>query len=160
MARTRASEPSARWSERPTRALLDVNVWIALLDDAHQFSSQANAFIESTGVSIATCPLVENGVIRVMSMPSYGRGGGVAPSLVRQHLQMACSALDHAFWPDDVSLRSDPRVDFSRIHGHRQITDLYLLTLAVHHGGKLVTFDRSIALSSVHGAQPHHLHVL
>ena len=52
------------------RSLLDVNVWIALFDDAHQFSARANAFIASRGAKIATCPLVENGVIRVLSLPS------------------------------------------------------------------------------------------
>ena len=57
------------------RALLDVNVWIALFDDAHQFSVRANLFIAMKSVQIATCPLVENGVIRVMSSPHYSRRG-------------------------------------------------------------------------------------
>ncbi|MFZ4650953.1 MAG: hypothetical protein ACOYLV_09595 [Rubrivivax sp.] len=61
--------------------LLDVNAWIA------------------------TCPLAENGIIRVLSMPSHSRGGGVPMSTVGARLQPACRSLDHAFWPDDVSLR-------------------------------------------------------
>ncbi len=142
------------------RALLDVNVWIALFDDSHQFSQQANAFIETPGNRVATCPLVENGVIRVMSLPSYGRRGGLALQQVRQRLQHACSVLDHEFWPDDVSLRDDRLVDFSRIQGHQQITDLYLLTLAVQHGGRLVTFDQAISLQSVHGAGAEHMLLL
>ncbi len=142
------------------RALLDVNVWIALFDDAHQFSDRANQFINRNGVQIATCPLVENGVIRVMSLPSYGRRGGLAMQQVRARLQLACTVLDHEFWPDDVSLRSDELVDFSRVQGHNQITDLYLLALAVRHGGCLVTLDQAIALSSVHGATPAHLVLL
>ena len=142
------------------RALLDVNVWIALFDDAHQFSSRANQFIDSRGVQIATCPLIENGVIRVMSLPSYARRGGLPMQQVRARLQEACTTLDHEFWPDDVSLRSDDLVDFSRVQGHNQITDLYLLALAVRHGGCLVTLDQAIALSSVHGATPAHLHLL
>ncbi len=142
------------------RALLDVNVWIALFDDAHLFSAQANAFIDKLGIRIATCPLVENGVIRVLSLPSYGRGGGLALPVVRERLQQACQELDHEFWPDDVSLRDDSRVDFSRVHGHQQVTDVYLLALAVKHKGCLVSFDRGIALSAVVGAQPHHLELL
>jgi hypothetical protein len=142
------------------RALLDVNVWIALFDDAHQFSERANAFVDSPGVQIATCPLVENGVIRVMSLPSYGRRGGLPMQQIRARLREACQTLDHAFWPDDVSLRSDEAVDFSRVQGHNQITDLYLLALAVRHGGCLVTFDQAIALSSVHGATSEHLRLL
>jgi uncharacterized protein len=142
------------------RVLLDVNVWVALLDDAHQFSAQANAFIETRGIGIATCPITENGVIRVMSLPAYGRRGGVPIHAVRQKLQQACGELDHEFWPDDISLRDDHRVAFSRVQGHNQITDLYLLALAVSRGGRLATFDHGVALSSVRGALPHHLLLL
>ena len=121
------------------RLLLDVNVWVALLDDAHVFSEQANALIETRGVRIATCPLIENGVIRVMNSPSYGRRGAVGLRVVRQRLQEACRALDHEFWPDDLSLRDDDRVDFDRIHGPSQLTDVYLLALATEHGGSLAS---------------------
>ena len=142
------------------RALLDVNVWVALFDDAHQFSARANAFIEARGTKIATCPLVENGVIRVLSLPSYGRRGGLPIQRVRDKLRQACAALDHEFWPDDISLRDDKLVDFNRVQGHNQITDLYLLALAVHRGGCLASFDQAIALSSVHGASARHLRLL
>jgi toxin-antitoxin system PIN domain toxin len=142
------------------RALLDVNVWVALFDDAHQFSSRANAFIETRGVQVATCPIVENGVVRVMSLPAYGRRGGVPMHRVRERLRDACASLDHQFWPDDISLRDDQRFDFARVQGHNQITDLYLLALAVKHGGRLVSFDQAIALSSVRGAMTRHLHLL
>lgn len=142
------------------RSLLDVNVWVALFDDAHQFSERANAFIESRSAKIATCPLVENGVIRVMSLPSYGRRGGLPMHRVRERLREACATLDHQFWADDISLREDERFDFARVQGHNQITDLYLLALAVSHGGRLVTFDQAIALPSVRGATARHLHLL
>ena len=142
------------------RALLDVNVWIALFDDAHQFSARANAFIEEADLQIATCPLVENGVIRVMSSPAYSRRSVLSLQQVRQRLREACDALDHAFWPDDISLRSDGLFNFARVQGHNQITDLYLLALAVRHGGCLASFDQAIALTSVHGAAQRHLKVL
>jgi len=142
------------------RALLDVNVWVALFDDAHQFSERANAFVETQGIRVATCPIVENGVVRVMSLPAYGRRGGAPMHCVRERLREACATLDHVFWPDDISLRDDQRFDFSRVQGHNQITDLYLLALAVRHDGRLVSFDQAIALSSVRGAMPRHLHLL
>jgi uncharacterized protein len=142
------------------RALLDVNVWIALFDDAHLHAEQANAFIETPAVRIATCPLVENGVIRVMNLPGYGRRGPVGLAAVRDQLRLACTDLDHEFWPDDVSLRDEAAVDFGRIHGHNQITDVYLLALAVRHRGCLVTFDQSVALAAVPGAQQRHLKIL
>lgn len=68
----------------PLRALLHVNVWVALFDEAHQFSARANAVIETPGIQIATCPLVENGVIRVLSLPGYGRKGGLPIQRVRE----------------------------------------------------------------------------
>ena len=133
---------------------------VALFDDAHQFSQRANAFIEQAGVQIATCPLVENGVIRVMSLPAYIRRGGLPIHQVRQRLREACSSLDHEFWPDDLSLREDEWVDFRRVQGHNQITDLYLLALAVKHSGMLVSFDQGVALSAVPRASAGHLMML
>ncbi len=142
------------------RMLLDVNVWIALFDDAHVASSRANALIDTPGIQIATCPLVENGVIRVLNLPSYGRRGALGIMAVRQQLVHACATLDHEFWPDDVSLRDDTWVDFTHVHGHNQITDLYLLALAVKHDGTLITFDQNIPLHAVHGATAAHLRML
>lgn len=142
------------------RLLLDVNVWVALFDDAHVFSDQANALIQRPRVKIATCPLVENGVVRVLNLPSYGRRGPLGLARVRSQLQRACSELDHAFWPDDVSLRDETLFNFDRLHGHNQVTDGYLLALAVRHGGSLVTFDRAITLDAVHGAKTRHLTLL
>ncbi len=66
----------------------------------------------------------------------------------------------HEFWPDDVSLLDERVVDATRIHGPRQITDLYLLALAVRHDGAFVTFDGSIAVNAVHGAVKRHLTTL
>lgn len=161
-----AREPQARYLREPgaiplaRRLLLDVNVWVALFDDAHIASPQANALIETPGVAIATCPLVENGVIRVLNLPSYGRRGALGLQRVRAQLMHACASLDHQFWPDAVSLRDDAVVDFNRVHGHNQITDLYLLALAVQREGTLVTFDQGIPLAAVRGATADHLLVV
>jgi predicted nucleic acid-binding protein len=56
-----------------------------------------------------------------------------------------------------VSLLDATRMQHARMHGHRQLTDLYLLALAVHHGGRFVTFDAQIPLSAVRGATRDHL---
>jgi hypothetical protein len=143
------------------RALLDVNVWVALFDDDHVFSERANAYVATAGVRIATCPLIENGVVRILNLPSYGRrGAALGLRAVRDRLREACAALDHAFWADDVSLRDADRFDLDRLHGHNQVTDAYLLALAVAHGGCLATFDQNVALSAVRGATPSHLLLL
>lgn len=163
--RSEVREPDARYLGADVgvgepRSLLDVNVWVALFDDAHVASIRANEFIDTPGVRIATCPLVENGVICVLNLPSYGRRGALGLQAVRNQLVAACAALDHEFWPDDVSLRDDNAVDFNRVHGHNQITDLYLLALAVRNNGVLVTFDQNIPLDAVRGATAAHLHIL
>ena len=81
-----------------------------------------------------------------------------APAFVLDLLRQFCAAPGHCFWSDQLSLRelALPGALFT----HNQITDMYLLALAVNHGGKLVTFDRAIALSSVHGASDAHLQLL
>ena len=75
-------------------------------------------------------------------------------------MALACADADHEFWPDDTSLRTDGSVNWSRVFGHGQITDVYLLALAVAHQGALATFDHRIALYVVDAAQKQHLMLL
>lgn len=142
------------------RHLLDVNVWVALLDEAHVFHAQALAFIQRRRVRIATCPLVENGVIRVLNLPAYSQIGPIGFSVVADKLAEICSGLDHEFWPDDLSLRTPGVVNWARVLGHNQITDAYLLALAVARAGCLVTLDHRVALSTVVGAKADNLMLL
>ena len=139
------------------RHLLDVNVWIAVLDEAHVFHREAHSFLQRRRVQIASCPLVENGVLRVLNLTSYGGIGPVGFEPVRAKLDWICTVLDHEFWPDDVSLRVAGTVDWRRVMGHNQITDVYLLALAVSRGGCLVTLDHRATRSAVPGAEPNHL---
>ncbi|HSV34797.1 MAG TPA: TA system VapC family ribonuclease toxin, partial [Ramlibacter sp.] len=134
-----------------TRALLDVNVLIALLDDAHVFARRANEWLDAAPRRIATCPIVENGVIRIMSAPAYSATHRAAPEQIAEGLKALAEALDHEFWPDEVSLLDDTLVDFSRLHGHRQVTDAYLLALAVRRGGTLASFDTAMPVTAVRG---------
>jgi uncharacterized protein len=67
---------------------------------------------------------------------------------------------DHKFWPDDISIVDDTIFDHGYILGPNQITDVYLLGLAVRNGGRLVTFDRGLPLKAVRGAEPRHVVVL
>ncbi len=141
------------------RALLDVNVLIALLDVDHSLHVRArNWFAASGGRDWASCPITQNSCIRIMSHPAYPNG--MPPRAVMERLAEAAAAPRHEFWPDDLSLLDPTVADVSRIHGPRQLTDLYLLALAVRHNGRFVTFDRSVALDAIHGAQPRHLFLL
>ncbi|MCD8536245.1 MAG: PIN domain-containing protein [Burkholderiaceae bacterium] len=125
------------------RALLDVNVLIALLDASHIHHRRASAWLESEiKHGWASCPLTQNGCLRIMSQPSYPQGLNV--SLVAERLAQATDHLAHRFIPDDYSLLDAEFLDWSRLLGHRQITDAYLLGLAVNHGCRFVSFDARI----------------
>ena len=142
------------------RLLLDVNVWVALFDDAHLRNAEALALFAQPGLEIATCALTENGVLRVLNLPGYARRAPPGFPAVREKLALACTDVDHEFWPCDISLRDESVLDWGRIMGHNQVTDAYLLALAVRHLGALATFDHHVALSAVRGAAPRHLRLL
>jgi toxin-antitoxin system PIN domain toxin len=138
------------------RSLLDVNVLIALLDADHASHEHAREwFSHSARGGWASCPLTQNGCVRIISHPRYPSPVPVRAGLER--LREATTSSHHAFWPDDVTLLDERVADATRIHGPRQLTDLYLLALAVRHGGRLVTFDRAIAVSAIRGASDKHL---
>src|SRR5579871_3069146 len=132
------------------RALLDINVVIALMDSDHAFHERAhNWWEENAKAGWASCPLSENGVVRIMSNPAYSRTVQFPPADLILRLQTFATRSNHVFWPDDISLRDATLFAPDRLHSSRQITDLYLLALAAKHDGRLVTFDRAIPVSSV-----------
>jgi hypothetical protein len=141
------------------RALLDVNVLIALLDADHSLHARATAWFGSDASSgWASCPITQNGCVRIMSHPAYPNALPVR-AVVERLAEAGAGGL-HEFWPDDISLLDARIADSSRIHGPRQITDVYLLALAVRHGGRFVTFDGSIAREAVVGVGDDQLFVL
>ena len=112
-------------------------------------------FGAKAGSGWASCPITQNGCVRVMSHPSYPNPLPVRAIMDR--LGDAIATAQHQFWADDVSLL-DPRLaDRTRIHGPRQVTDLYLLALAVRQGGCFVSFDASIPRTAIKGADRKHL---
>jgi toxin-antitoxin system PIN domain toxin len=139
-----------------TRALLDINVLIALLDSDHSLHGRAREwFGQSAPTGWASCPITQNGCVRIMAHPAYPNALPVRAVLERLH--EATQNPHHEFWADDVSLLHPGIADASRIHGPRQLTDLYLLALAVHRGGRFVTFDASVTLSAIRGAEKRHI---
>ena len=135
------------------RALPDVNVLIALLDPDHVFHERAHRWWMSNAKrGWASCPLTENGVVRVMSNPNYSKAVPFSPGELIERLDQFARQSDHEFWADDVSLRDPAIFARDRIHSSRSITDIYLLGLAVKHNGALATFDQSIPLSAVPAA--------
>ncbi len=141
-------------------ALLDVGTLVALFDPAHLHHEAAHAWLdENRAAGWATCPASENGFVRVVAHPEYpGRRSTVTDALER--LQGFAESGDHHFWPDSTSLRRSSRMDADRLGGHDQVTAAYLLLLAVHHGGRLVTFDARLDAGVVPAARPEQLVVL
>ena len=141
------------------RALLDVNVLIALLDSDHTLHGTAMSwFAKHAREGWASCPITQNGCVRIMSNPSYPNALPV--QAVMQRLTEACGEDVHEFWSDEVSLLDPDVVDSTRIHGPRQLTDIYLLALAVEHDGRFVTFDAGIPVAAARKATKRNLVVL
>jgi toxin-antitoxin system PIN domain toxin len=139
-----------------SRALLDINVLIALLDSDHVEHERARAWIDmEVGSGWASCAITQNGFVRVISQPRYP--SPVSPTEAIDLLDQACTEPHQVFWPCDTSLLDARSIDRTHVHGPRQVTDAYLLALATHHGGRFVTFDRSVPVSAVHAATPANL---
>ncbi len=141
------------------RALLDVNVLIALLDEDHAHHQIAWDWLDAAiDDGWASCPITQNGCVRIMSQPGYPNPLPTAE--VAQRLAEAVGTPYHHFWPDSVSLFDRQLIDPGRLLSPRQVTDTYLLALAVTNGGRFVTFDRGVPVASVNGATREHLLVL
>ena len=141
------------------QALFDVNVLIALLDADHLHHESARGWLRSNiQHGWATCPITENGCLRIMAQPAYPNPLPVAR--VAERLADAMATADHEFWPDDVSLLGAGVMDWTRVIGPRQITDIYLLAMAVQRRGRFVTFDARVSRSAVGRAGDEHLCVI
>lgn len=136
------------------RALLDVNVLIALFDPDHVFHTRSHAWWAAHAKEgWASCPLTENGMVRIMSNPKYSSRARFAPGQLIGRLAAFAEASDHEFWGDTISLRDSQCFVHERIHGSRQLTDMYLLALAAARGGRLVTFEGTVPKSAVKAAK-------
>ena len=141
-------------------ALPDINVLVAMLDPQHLHHQAAHQWFGQEGVQgWATCPLTENGCVRILTQPSYPGGCFSIPDIVHR-LSLATGRPEHAFWPDDVSILDPTAIDPNAILGPRQLTDIYLLALCVRRGGRLITFDGAITSRAVLGATAGHMVVL
>jgi toxin-antitoxin system PIN domain toxin len=133
------------------RFLLDVNVLIALIDSAHVQHELAHEWFASQGQHAwASCPLTQNGVLRIVGHARYPNSPGT-PAAVLALMRGLVSLPGHAFWPDDVSLLDDKKLDASRLLNSAQVTDSYLLALSVARKGQLATFDRRLVVDAVRG---------
>lgn len=133
--------------------LLDVNVLISLIDPTHILHEAAHHWWTGiAGEPWATCPMTENAVMRIVGHPRYPNSAG-SPAAVAPIVMGLCALPGHVFWADDLSLTASERVKPSAIETPGQVTDTYLLALAVSKGGRLATFDRRLSTRAVHGGR-------
>lgn len=141
------------------RAMLDVGVLIAMLDSEHvHHAAVTHWFADNSALGWASCPLTQNGCIRILSQPAYLNSTPAAQ--VADILSEATASPLHEFWPDSFSLLSPAALHWDRLLSSRHLTDVYLLALAVKNGGRLVTLDQGIPIDAVPDAKPDHLMVL
>ena len=134
-------------------ALLDVNALIALVDSDHVGHQAIQKWFQRHHhAGWATCPITENGMVRVLSQPVYPSGQRTPVEVVKVlNALKAAFEKSHQFWPDDVSLADDSLFDSTLIVSPRQVTDVYLLGLVAQHAGTLVSFDHSLVWQPVRG---------
>jgi len=135
------------------RYLLDVNVLIALIDPAHVQHEQVHEWFGTVGhKAFATCPITENGLLRIVGHPKYPNSPG-PPSAVASALSAIRALGGHQFWPDSISLVEGDLVDPALLSSHSRVTDSYLLALARSNKGKLATLDQKLATEVVAGGK-------
>jgi uncharacterized protein len=126
------------------RFLFDVNVLVALMWPAHEAHAVVQAWFRRNATrGWATCPLTQAGFVRIVSNPAFSPQA-VLPEQALDLLSVNLSHPNHVFWPDDLPFAQAIEPFLPRLTGHRQVTDAYLLGLATHRKGRLLTLDRGI----------------
>jgi toxin-antitoxin system PIN domain toxin len=127
-----------------TAFLLDVNVLVALAWPGHEAHEQVQVwFARKADLGWATCPFTQSGFVRVISNPAFSTRA-VSPQDALRALNTSIKHPAHRFWAADIGFGEAVRRFQSRLVGHKQVTDAYLLGIAQHKRGKVVTLDRSL----------------
>jgi len=143
------------------RSLLDSSALIALLDNGHAFNGRVfQWFLENRNNGWATCPITENAALRVLTNPGYSAVDRYSLPDLRSLLSFNIQQGNHEFWPDDISILDNGLIETEHILGPKQLTDVYLLALAVKNHGRLVTLDERISVTAVVGATEDNLYII
>jgi len=131
--------------------LLDTNLLIALVWPSHTAHLRAQHwFAKNARQGWATCPITQCGFVRVSSNPAFSPHA-LSPSQALELLRANLNHSGHTFWPDDLDLSTASSL-VQQLSGHQQVTDAYLVGLAVQHKGKLATLDRGTAAWAASGS--------
>ena len=144
----------------PCIAQIDTKAHIALCDPSHSMHVAALRWLGGIADGVATCSLVENGAVKILSQPNYASGTPISTSSAVFAVREIRNVPGYEFWADDVRLLDATVFDADALMGTSQVTDSYLLALAVKHDATLVTIDTRLMLSAAVGATRRHLHTL
>jgi uncharacterized protein len=124
--------------------LLDANVLIALTQSAHVHHSEAHAwFSRCPDRHWATCAITQLAFLRLTSNPNVV-GEKISPAQAMQALITLTDQAQHVYWPEATEPMRMPTLNSEAVVGHRQVTDAYLLGLALSQKQCLATLDRSL----------------
>ena len=142
--------------------LPDINLMLAILDQAHPNHIRGKAWFSSASVTgWATCPLTQNGFVRVLSTQSYpGIRMRTEDAVALLKTAVANHPLTHHFWEDSISIYDASLINPTRLRGPKQITDIYLLALCQKHRSTFVTFDQGITVEAIVSPHPNLLKTL
>ena len=125
-----------------TEYLLDLNVLIAITEEEHEHHLVAQHWFDGAGdLNWGTCALTQAGFIRMMANP---KARGLSVKNAEKLLAILTAHPGHRIWPMNEGWTAMTAPFTERIFGHQQVTDAYLLALAVKGDGVLVTMDRGL----------------
>ena len=137
--------------------LLDVNVVISLIDPTHVHHDRAHRWFAKQAIDEwLSCPITQNGAVRIIGNPKYANRQPVGTAM--DSVRSLCDVGAHRFVADTLSIFG-PGFDQNRMLSSSQITDTYLLALAVSEHALLATFDTRITTSAVDGGAAGVFHI-
>jgi toxin-antitoxin system PIN domain toxin len=144
-----------------TAFLFDVNLLIALMWPAHEDHDRAQQwFAHNAHHGWATCPFTQAAFVRIVANPAFSPDA-VTPVEAAALLASNLKHHNHQFWADEIPLTQAIEPFADRLAGHQQVTDAYLLGLAIHRKGKLATMDHAAtALLATQSQKDDFLHII
>jgi toxin-antitoxin system PIN domain toxin len=123
--------------------LLDVNILVARFWEEHVFHQKVRAWMAShERDGWATCPITQAGMVRTISNPGFSQNAPRPTEAIHWLAESLRLDPNHHFWADGLPFSDGCAESLPLLNGFKQLTDAYLLGLAISHKGRLLTLDR------------------
>lgn len=134
--------------------LLDINVLIARQDANHEHHKLVSRWLhENSNKGWATCPITENGFVRILGHPSYPGWPGTPVLSALALRELISSIPGHEFISDEISIADERIFKSLKETKSRDVTDLYLLALAVQDNCRFATLNERINSKAINGGK-------